>query len=125
ILCLRSQLRTARSAAAVQYPVKDYLGGLIKGLGGGYRLSPSGGIGRKSLLTLGSAGGVYFCGGKDANGFFSSFLEAGAPLMYCTSCLTKKIMPTTQRPTTADSSQRRPKDARTNMTRTKRIPKKG
>src|SRR5580704_3621920 len=104
---------------------RDYFGGLIKGLGGGYLLSPAGGIGRKSLLTRGSAGGVYFCGGKDANGFLSSFLGAGAPFKYCTSCLAKKIRPTIHKRTTADSSQRRPNAARINTTTTKRIPRKG
>jgi hypothetical protein len=62
-------------------PFKDYLGGLIKGLGGGYLLSPAGGIGRKSLLTRGSAGGVYFFDGIDANGFLSGFLGACSPFM--------------------------------------------
>ena len=56
-----------------------YFGGLMKGLGGGYLLSPAGGIGRKSLLTRGSAGGVYFFDGIEANGFFSTFLGAGSP----------------------------------------------
>lgn len=104
---------------------KDYLGGLINGLGGGYLLSPSGGIGRKSLLTLGNAGGVYFFDGIDAIGSFSSFLGAGAPFMYCATCLTKNMIPTTQSPITPDSSQRRPNAARKNVTAAKRIPKKG
>jgi hypothetical protein len=52
----------------------------MKGLGGGYLLSPFGGIGRKSLLTRGSAGGVYFFDGIEASGFFCSFLGAGPPL---------------------------------------------
>ena len=47
----------------------DYFGGLIKGLGGGYLLSPAGGMGRKSLLTRGSAGGVYFLDGIEASAF--------------------------------------------------------
>lgn len=66
-------------------------------------MSPSGGIGRKSLLTLGKAGGVYFFDGIDASGSLSSFLGAGAPFMYCTACLTKKMIPTIQSPTIADS----------------------
>ncbi|HEY6387900.1 MAG TPA: hypothetical protein VIX91_19660 [Candidatus Acidoferrum sp.] len=66
-------------------------------------MSPSGGIGRKSLLTLGNAGGVYFFDGIDANGFFPSFLGAGSPLMNWTVCLIKKTIPTIQSPTTADS----------------------
>src|SRR5580704_15077010 len=63
-----------------------YLGGLIKGLGGGYLLSPSGGIGRKSLLTRGSAGGVYFGEGSEASGFFTSFFGAASPLINRTRC---------------------------------------
>ncbi len=81
----------------------DYFGGLIKGLGGGYLLSPSGGIGRKSLLTLGNAGGVYFFDGIEASGFFSSFLGAVSPFMNRTTCLIKKIIPTIQSPMIADS----------------------
>ena len=81
----------------------DYFGGLIKGLGGGYLLSPSGGMGRKSLLTLGNAGGVYFGDGIEANGFFSGFLGACSPFINRTTCLRKKMIPTIHSPIIADS----------------------
>lgn len=66
-------------------------------------MSPSGGMGRKSLLTLGNAGGVYFCEGMEANGFFSGFFGAVSPFMNRTICLRKKRIPTIQSPIIADS----------------------
>jgi hypothetical protein len=97
----------------------------MKGLGGGYRLSPAGGMGRKSLLTRGSAGGVYFFDGIEANGFFSSFLGDGSSLKNRATCRTKKIIPTTHSPTTPASSQRIPNADAKNHTTKNKIPKKG
>ena len=95
----------------------------MKGLGGGYLLSPAGGIGEKSLLTLGSAGGVYFFPGSAANGFFTSFLGAASPFKNRLTCLAKKMIATIHSPTTADSSKRRPAAARKKVVTQKRIPK--
>lgn len=53
----------------------------MKGLGGGYRLSPLGGRGEKSLLTRGNAGGVYFSGFEAAGLGFSIFLGACSPFL--------------------------------------------
>lgn len=106
-------------------PGANYFGGLMKGLGGGYLLSPAGGIGRKSLLTLGNAGGVYFLDGIAANGFFSSFFGAASPFKDRLTCLTKKIMATIQSPMSADSSSRRPKAVRKNVAMAKIIPNTG
>ncbi|HKN77230.1 MAG TPA: hypothetical protein VJW94_18785 [Candidatus Acidoferrum sp.] len=103
----------------------DYFGGLIKGLGGGYLLSPAGGIGRKSLLTLGKAGGVYFFEGSDAKGFFSAFFGAGSPFTNRTTCRTQKRMPTIQIPMTADSYKVKSKPVRKIVTTKKRIPNAG
>ena len=78
-------------------------------------MSPAGGIGEKSLLTLGSAGGVYFFSGSDANGFFSSFLAAASPFMNRFTCLTKKMIPMIQSATTAASSRRSPNSISENV----------
>ena len=88
-------------------------------------MSPAGGMGRKSLLTRGSAGGVYFFEGMEAKGFFNSFLGAGSSLKNRITCFTQKIIPTTHSPITPDSSQRRPKAMAKNVIKTNRIPKKG
>ena len=97
----------------------------MKGLGGGYRLSPAGGIARKSLLTRGSVGGVYLLGGMDASGFFSAFFGAGSSLINRTTCLAKKTIPATQSPTTPASSHRMPNAEAKNHTAQNTIPKKG
>jgi hypothetical protein len=103
----------------------DYFGGLIKGLGGGYLLSPFGGMGRKSLLTLGSAGGVYFFDGIEASGFFSSFLGACSPFTNRTTCLTKNTIPTIHSPIIPASEKLKPKAVRKNVVTTNKIPKTG
>ncbi len=95
----------------------------MKGLGGGYLLSPAGGIGEKSLLTLGNAGGVYFFSGRAPNGFFSSFFGTVSPFMNRFTCLAKKIIATIHSPTTADSSKRRPAAVRKSVVTQKRIAK--
>jgi hypothetical protein len=81
----------------------DYFGGLIKGLGGGYLLSPAGGMGEKSLLTRGKAGGVYGFTGWTTASFFASFLGAASPFMNRRTCRTEKTIATIQSPTIADS----------------------
>ena len=88
-------------------------------------MSPFGGMGRKSLLTLGSAGGVYFFEGIDASGFFSSFLGAGSPFTNRTTCLMKKMLPTIHSPIIPDSYKLKPKAVRKNVATTNKIPKAG
>lgn len=88
-----------------------YFGGRMNGLGGGYRLSPAGGIGEKSLLTLGSAGGVYFLGSEDkglalASAFLATLDVPVSPFMYRLICrATKRIAPIQSAMTAASSNR--------------------
>lgn len=97
----------------------------MNGLGGGYLLSPAGGIGEKSLLTRGCVGGVYFFGVWSMSTLFSSFLGAGSFFTYRTTCLMKKAIPAIHNPMTIDSYGLRPKPISRNDEPAKSTPRKG
>ena len=97
----------------------------MNGLGGGYLLSPAGGIGEKSLLTRGCVGGVYFFGVWSMSTLFSAFLGAGSFLTYRMTCLMKKAIPAIHSPMTVDSYGLRPKPISRKVETAKSIPRKG
>lgn len=97
----------------------------MNGLGGGYLLSPAGGIGEKSLLTRGWVGGVYFLGVWSMSTLFSSFLGAGSFFTYRTTCLMKKAIPAIHNPMTIDSYGLRPNPISRNDEPAKSTPRKG